>query len=69
MIDVGRKSIPPIHYLYYNLTKNINIGVFESILWQSKSEEVYKGFELAYLNPVIFYRPVEFSKHSNKIMH
>ena len=31
-----------------------------------KSEGVYKGFELAYLNPVIFYRPVEFSKHSNK---
>ena len=66
MIDVGRKKHSTIHYLHYNLTKNINIGIFESILWQSKSEEVYKGFELAYLNPVIFYRPVEFSKHSNK---
>ena len=35
-------------------------------MWQSKSEEVNTGYELAYLNPVIFYRPVEFSKHSNQ---
>ena len=50
----------------FAVTPNIHFGVFESILWQSKSEEVYKGYEFAYLNPVIFYRPVEFSKYSNK---
>ena len=66
MNDVGRKKHSTIHYLHYDLTNNISLGIFESILWQSKSEGVYKGFELAYLNPVIFYRPVEFSKHSNK---
>ena len=27
---------------------------------------VNKGYEIAYLNPIIFYRPVEFSKQSNK---
>ena len=52
--------------LDFALTDNIHFGVFESILWQSKSEEVNKGFEFAYLNPIIFYRPVEFSKHSSK---
>tara|TARA_B100000963_G_scaffold96486_4_gene83310 strand:+ start:1861 stop:3243 length:1383 start_codon:yes stop_codon:yes gene_type:complete len=66
MTDVGRKKHSTIHYLNYDLTKNINIGIFESILWQSKGEEEYRGFELAYLNPVIFYRPVEFSKQSRK---
>ena len=66
MVDFGRKKHAAIHYLDFAITPNINFGVFESILWQSKTEESNKGYELAYLNPVIFYRPVEFSKHSNK---
>ena len=66
MTDFGRKKHATIHYLNIAIKKNIHLGVFESIIWQSKSEEVYKGYELAYLNPVIFYRPVEFSQHSSK---
>lgn len=64
--DIGRKKHSAIHFLDFALTDNIRFGVFESILWQSKSEEVNRGFEFAYLNPVIFYRPVEFSKYSSK---
>ena len=66
MVDYGRKKHSAIHYLSYDISNYVNIGIFESILWQSKSELANKGFELAYLNPVIFYRPVEFSKQSNK---
>ena len=66
MVDFGRKKHAAIHYLSYDISKYINIGIFESILWQSKSEQANNGFELAYFNPVIFYRPVEFSKQSNK---
>ena len=66
MIDNGRKKHSTIHYLDLAINNKINIGVFESILWQSKSEEVNTGYEIAYLNPVIFYRPVEFSKQSSK---
>jgi hypothetical protein len=64
--NFGRKKHSTIHFLDFAVTDNIHFGVFESILWQSKSEEVNKGFEFAYLNPIIFYRPVEFSKHSSK---
>ena len=66
MVDFGRKKHAAIHYLSYDISKYVNIGIFESILWQSKSELANNGFELAYFNPVIFYRPVEFSKQSNK---
>jgi hypothetical protein len=66
MIDVGRKKHASIHYLDFSITKNIHFGVFESILWQSKSENIDKGYEFAYMNPIIFYRPVEFSMQSNK---
>ena len=66
MINYGRKKHATIHYLDFAITQKVHIGIFESILWQSKTEAVNKGYELAYLNPVIFYRPVEFSKHSNQ---
>ncbi len=64
--NFGRKKHSTIHFLNLAVTENIYFGVFESILWQSKSEGVNTGFEFAYLNPVIFYRPVEFSKKSSK---
>jgi hypothetical protein len=65
MLDYGRKKHATIHYLDFAITQKIHLGIFESILWQSKSEQENRGYELAYLNPVIFYRPVEFSKQSH----
>lgn len=46
------------HYLSYNVTKRLNIGLFESVLWENDND---RGFDLNYLNPVIFYRAIEFS--------
>ena len=66
ILNYGRKKHSTIHYLDFAVTDKIHIGVFESVLWQSKTESAYNGYELAYLNPIIFYRPVEFSKKSNK---
>ena len=66
MVDYGRKKHSTIHFLDFEITKNIHFGVFEAIMWQSKSENIDKGFEFAYMNPIIFYRPVEFSMQSNK---
>lgn len=59
-----RKKHASIHFLDFQLTKNINIGVFEGVLWQVKDENYNRGYDVEYLNPIIFYRPVEFSKHS-----
>ncbi len=51
-----------IHYLSLNLTKRINFNFFESIISNSYDQEGRRaGYEFAYFNPVIFYRPVEFS--------
>lgn len=43
------------HHLNYNLSKNLNIGIFETIVFGKRQI----GFDLNYLNPVIFYRFVE----------
>lgn len=66
MIDYGRKKHATIHYLDIAFNNYISLGFFEAILWQSKSINSNKGFEFAYMNPIIFYRPVEFSMQSNK---
>ena len=60
----NRKKHSSIHFLDFSLTENINIGIFEGVLWQAKDENYNRGYDVEYLNPVIFYRPVEFSKHS-----
>ncbi len=49
------------HYLSYNITKRLNIGLFESVIWQNDNG---RGFDMNYLNPIIFYRAIEFSTGS-----
>jgi len=53
-----------IHYFSYNMTNRINIGFFEAVIWQGQDSAVQRGFDFNYLNPVIYYRPVEFSLNS-----
>ncbi len=49
------------HYLSYNVTKRLNIGLFETVIWENDND---RGFDLNYINPVIFYRAIEFSTGS-----
>ena len=45
------------HYLSWNATKRLNIGLFESVIWTNTNN---RGFDVNYLNPIIFYRAIEF---------
>ena len=46
------------HYLSWNLSKRLNIGLFESVIWGNTNS---RGFDVNFLNPIIFYRTVEFA--------
>ncbi|MDC0303389.1 capsule assembly Wzi family protein [Flavobacteriales bacterium] len=59
-----RNKLGTFHYLSLNIAKRFNIGLFESIIWQGADSTGARGFELNYINPIIFYRPVEFSLNS-----
>jgi hypothetical protein len=50
-----------MHYLSWNALKRLNVAVFEAIVWQDNDPKYRRGFDLNYLNPVLFYRPTEFS--------
>ncbi len=45
------------HYLSWNVSKRLNIGFFESVVW---SDSNGRGFDVNYLNPIIFFRAIEF---------
>ncbi|KAB1069704.1 gliding motility protein RemB [Tamlana haliotis] len=45
------------HFLSWNVSKRLNLGFFESVVWDNAND---RGFDVNYLNPVIFYRAVEF---------
>ena len=47
------------HHLSLNVCKNLNIGIFETILFKRDSGYVNNSFDLNYLNPIIFYKSVE----------
>lgn len=45
------------HYLSWNVSKRFNLGLFESVMWRDTND---RGFDINYLNPIIFYRAIEF---------
>lgn len=55
----GTEQIPPkyfsLHHLSLNITKNFNIGLFENVVFGKRAI----GFDINYLNPIIFMRFVE----------
>lgn len=49
------------HYLSWNVAKRWNLGFFESVVWANTND---RGFDLSFVNPVIFFRSVEFTSSS-----
>ena len=49
------------HFLSWNISPQVSVGLFETIIWAAEDSLSNRGFDLNYLNPVIFYRPIEFS--------
>lgn len=51
-----------MHYLSINIGKRLNINFFESVIQSNRdSLGLIRGPELAYVNPVIFFRSLEFN--------
>ena len=54
-----------MHHISLNATKWLNIGVFESVIFRPKDTLLNRGYDAEYLNPVILYRPQEYSLGSS----
>lgn len=53
------------HHISFNAAPWLNIGIFESVIFQPKDTLLNRGFDVEYLNPFIFYRPQEYSLGSS----
>ncbi len=58
-----------MHYLSWNVTHHLNISFFESVTFKGRDSTDFTAFDFQYINPVVFYRPVEFSVGSPGKMH
>lgn len=54
-----------IHHLSARVNKRVYVGVFEAITYQDSLQT--RGIDIEFLNPIIFYRPIESSLGSNSI--
>jgi hypothetical protein len=53
------KKFMTMHHLSVNLAPNFTLGIFESIIFDSKDSLANSRFEMHYLNPLIFYGAIE----------
>ncbi len=53
------------HYLTFNIGKKLSFGLFESTMWGNRENQ--KGYDVTYLNPIIFYRSLEFMNGSEGV--
>jgi hypothetical protein len=54
-----RKKWGVFHYLDWNVTDRLSVGIFDAIIWQDADSTGKRGFDFSYVNPLIFLRPVE----------
>ncbi|HET8962956.1 MAG TPA: hypothetical protein VFM99_03615, partial [Chitinophagales bacterium] len=56
-----RKKYATMHHLSVNITDDVNVGLFETIVFGRQDSAGYtQGFEWQYFNPIIFYRAIEY---------
>ncbi len=52
------------HVLSYKPAHWLEIQLYESVVWQTRDSLNNRGFDVNYLNPVVFYRPIEYNTGS-----
>ncbi len=52
------------HYLSISIGKKVSLGLYESVIWGNSDALGNRGFDVNYLNPFVFYRPVEYANGS-----
>lgn len=62
--DAYQRKFSTVHYLTLKLGRRWHVGVLDAVVWQARDSATTRGFDFAYLNPIPFLRPIEFSRGS-----
>jgi hypothetical protein len=52
------------HALSWNATDRFQVSFFEMVVWQAKDSLNNRNLDIHYLNPLLFYRPLEYTQGS-----
>lgn len=67
-LDAGgndRKKWGVFHYVDWNVSKRLSFGFFDSVIWYDTDDNGKKrGFDVSYVSPIVFLRPLEASNGS-----
>ncbi len=50
-----------MHYLGINVSKKLQLALYDNVIWYTRDTTIHRGFDVQYLNPLIFMRPLEFA--------
>lgn len=59
-----QKKYAAYHTLSVLFGNSVEFSLFDAIIWQRQDSNYLRGFDVNYLNPIIFYHPVNFSMGS-----
>lgn len=59
-----RKKWGVFHYLDWNVNNRLSLGFFDAVIWQGADSVGRRGFDVSYLNPIVFLRTIEGMNHS-----
>jgi hypothetical protein len=63
-LNQARGKYAALHSLSWNATSRLNFSIYEMVIWQDRDTLNRRNLDLNYLNPLLFYRPVEFAQGS-----
>lgn len=56
-----RRKFVSSHQLSWNIIRNLNLTIYETVIFAQKDTLGQRNFDVHYINPIIFLRPVEYS--------
>ncbi len=56
-----RRKFLALHHLSFLVGKSVELGLFEAVIWQAQDSISYRGFDVNYLNPIIYYHSVQWN--------
>lgn len=63
-IDAVRRKYIAMHSVSFNINSKVNLSLYEMVVWQNKDKNSERALDINYLNPIIFYRPLEYAQGS-----
>ena len=59
--DVRYRKYATMHTLSWNITPDINVNLFETVVWDAVDSISKRTFDINYINPMVLLRPVDYS--------